>query len=315
MEATQEKLPTIHEMTFGDVTITRAVELVGSVGMTPRQFFPDSTTEVWEENEDWLTPDFLIPSGATTMEHTCRVAMQTWVLRSGGRTILLDTGIGNHKERPYIPSWSHLDTGYLANLAAVGVAPDDVDIVVNTHLHVDHVGWNTRLDGRTWVPTFKNAEYFMPSEELEFWNPANGHKTVMGPGAQNAFEDSVAPVLAEGLVRPWTRAHRIDENLVLETAPGHTPGSSILRVSSRGEEVLLIGDTLHTPAQIVAPNFSSCFCEDVVQASSTRRKLFAEAADKNILMLAAHFGGHGGFSVQRVGSEFALAEWAPFERI
>jgi len=198
--------------------------------------------------------------------------MQTWVLRSGGRTILLDTGIGNHKERPYIPSWSHLDTD-IWPISRGWCGADDVDIVVNTHLHVDHVGWNTRSTAEPGCPLSRTPSISCPARSSSSGIRRTDTKPY-GPRCAEPFEDSVAPVLAEGLVRPWTRAHRIDENLVLETAPGHTPGSSILRVSSRVRKCSSFGDTLHTPAQIVAPNFSSCFCEDVVQASSTRRKLF-----------------------------------------
>ncbi|MCZ9343256.1 MBL fold metallo-hydrolase, partial [Streptomyces sp. TRM76130] len=109
---------------------------------------PDSSKEVWTAGRDWLAPHFLDPGTGIV-----QCAVQTWLLRSEGRTILVDTGVGNHKERPYSPVWSHLDTGFLADLARAGVRPEDVDIVINTHLHVDHVGWNTYLDGRQWVPT------------------------------------------------------------------------------------------------------------------------------------------------------------------
>lgn len=145
------------------------------------------------------------------------------VLRSEGRTILVDTGVGNHKERPYVPVWNHLDTAFLDNLAAAGVSPDDVDLVINTHLHIDHVGWNTRLDGSTWVPTFPNATYLMPQRDFDFWNPANGHKPAASRGSLNVFEDSVAPVHQAGLTHLWDETYQIDKNLRLDLAPGHTP--------------------------------------------------------------------------------------------
>lgn len=186
------------QITLGDVSITRVWEYYGPVDMTPQTFFPESPQQAWEENSSWLAPHFL--DSETQIVNS---AIQTWLLRSGGKNILIDTGVGNHKERPYAPVWSHLDTDFLSNLARAGVRADDVDIVVNTHLHIDHVGWNTYLDGRTWVPTFPNATYLMPKTDFDFWNPANGYKPLLGRGNQNVFEDSVAPVHEAGLTLLW----------------------------------------------------------------------------------------------------------------
>jgi glyoxylase-like metal-dependent hydrolase (beta-lactamase superfamily II) len=297
-------------LTFGDVTVTRAVESVGSIGMTPDQFFPGTDPAAWEGHEEMLRPHFLEDDGDSTMQSTSRVAMQTWVLRSGGRTILIDAGVGNDKDRPDVPSWSHLRTGFLDGLAAVGVRPEDVDVVVNTHLHADHVGWNTSLVDGAWVPTFPNAQYLMPAEDLAFWDPATGSETIMGPGAHTVWADSIAPVIAAGQVTSWSGTHRIDDALTLEAAPGHTPGASILRLRSGDDEVLFVGDTLHSPAQVVDVHTSSCFDEDTATAHATRERLFGEAADKGLLMFPAHFAGPSGFRVERRGDGFAVRDWA-----
>ncbi|MFJ7274383.1 MBL fold metallo-hydrolase [Kitasatospora sp. NPDC098663] len=297
-------------ITLGDVTVTRVKEFYGSAGLAPGQFFPDSPDGSWEEHRDWLAPDFWDPE-----TDECRTAIQSWLLRSEGRTILVDTGVGNHKDRPYAPVWSRLDTGYLDNLAAAGVRPEDVDVVVNTHLHVDHVGWNTRLDGRDWVPTFPNATYLMPRRDFEFWDPANGHRSVFGRGNQNVFEDSVAPVHAAGLAHLWEGTYRIDGNLRLDLAPGHTPGSSVLTLESGGDQALFVGDLVHTALQIAEPETNSCFCEDPAESRATRRKLLGRAAENNALVLPAHFGGRGAMEVARSGSKFAVKEWAGFSRI
>lgn len=312
---TSTTLRTVPLLTFGEVTVTRVVESVSSIGMTPDQFFPGTDPAVWEEEADALRPHFLESDGETVMTSTARVAMQTWILRSGGRTILVDAAIGNDKDRPDVPSWSHLQTAFLARLAVAGVAPEDVDVVVNTHLHADHVGWNTRLVDGVWVPTFPNAQYLLPAEDLEFWDPANGHQTIMGPGAHTVWADSIAPVLAAGQAVAWTGSHRIDDALTLEAAPGHTPGASILRLVSGGDEALFVGDTLHSPAQVRDVHTSSCFDEDHAQANATRDRIFGEAADKGLLMFPAHFGGHGGFTVERSGESFAIVGWAPLDAI
>jgi glyoxylase-like metal-dependent hydrolase (beta-lactamase superfamily II) len=302
-------------LTFGDVTVTRAVESVGSIGMTPDQFFPGTDPAAWVGHEQMLRPHFLEDDGDSTMQSTSRVAMQTWVLRSGGRTILIDAGIGNDKDRPDVPSWSHLQTEFLAHLAAAGVRPEDVDVVVNTHLHADHVGWNTSLVGGVWVPTFPNAEYLMASEDLAFWDPAAGSETIMGPGAHTVWADSVAPVIAAGQMTSWSGTHRIDGALTLEAAPGHTPGASIVRLRSAGHEALFVGDTLHSPAQVVDVHTSSCFDEDPATAHLTRDRIFAEAAEKNLLMFPAHFAGPSGFRVERDGDTYRIVGWAPLTAV
>jgi glyoxylase-like metal-dependent hydrolase (beta-lactamase superfamily II) len=298
------------EITLGDVTVTRVKEYYGSVEMTPAEFFPGSAPRAWEEHRDWLAPDFWNPE-----TDEVRAAVQTWVLRSEGRTILVDTGAGNHKERPYARLWSHRDTGFLDNLAAAGVRPEDVDLVINTHLHADHVGWNTRLDGRAWVPTFPNATYLMPRRDFDFWNPANDNASVFGRGNQNVFEDSVAPVHEAGLVELWDGSYRIDGRLRLDLAPGHTPGSSVLHLESGGDRALFVGDLVHTPQQIVEPDTNSCFCEDAAEARATRHKLLGVAAETGALVFPAHLPGAGGVRVERDGSRFGIKAWAGFARI
>jgi glyoxylase-like metal-dependent hydrolase (beta-lactamase superfamily II) len=297
----------VSEITLGDVTVTRVMEYFGSVEMSPHTFFPESPPGTWQKNSSWLVPDFFDPAA-----DACMSAIQTWLLRSDGKTILVDTGVGNHKERPYSPVWSHMNTDFLGNLARAGVRPEDVDLVINTHLHVDHVGWNTYLDDRTWVPTFPNATYLMPRPDFDFWNPANGHQPHLGRGNQNVFEDSVEPVHRAGQALLWDGSYQIDANLRLDLAPGHTPGSSVLTLESGTDRAVFVGDLLHTALQLVEPDINSCFCEDPAQATQTRRRLLGWAADNNALVVPAHLGGHGAAEVIRDGSRFAIKAWAPF---
>ncbi|QUQ63000.1 MBL fold metallo-hydrolase [Kutzneria sp. CA-103260] len=292
---------------LGSVTLTRVPEFFGSVELTPETFFPDSTPSMWQDNESWLVPHFLDNDAGMV-----RSAIQTWVLRSQGRTILIDTGVGNGKERPYVPLWGHRRSNFLADLAAAGVRPEEVDIVVNTHLHNDHVGWNTVLAGREWVPTFPNARYLMPARDFEYWNPAGGHVPAGGSHNQNVFEDSVAPVHRAGLVDLWEGEHVIDDGIRLAAAPGHTPGSSVVLVESAGTRAMFVGDLVHSPLQFLHPDVNSCFCEDPEQARATRRDLLARAADEHSLVFPAHLGGGGGVRVRAEGAGFALRDWAPF---
>ncbi|MEV6715338.1 MBL fold metallo-hydrolase [Lentzea sp. NPDC051208] len=288
---------------LGDVSVTRVWEYYGSVEMTPEVFFPESSRQVWED----VAPEFLDPATGNV-----RAAVQTWLLRSEGRTILVDTGVGNHKERPYAPVWSHLTTDFLGNLARADVRPEDVDVVVNTHLHIDHVGWNTRLEDRAWVPTFPNATYLMPKDDFDFWNPANNRTAVLGRGNQNVFEDSVAPVHQAGLTRLWEHGHQIDANLRLEPAPGHTPGSSVLTLASGTDRAVFVGDMVHAPVQVLEPDANSCFCENPAEARATRRRILGEAADTGTLVFPAHFPGGGAVEVARDAGRFAIKDWASF---
>ncbi|MFD5892256.1 MBL fold metallo-hydrolase [Streptomyces sp. NPDC060334] len=296
-----------HEITLGDVTITRIEETHGPI-MPTDQFFPDLPEQAWKDQRAMLVPDHLGADDA--MVHA---AMQTWLLRSEGSTILVDTGVGNDKSRPAVAAWDHLRLDYLGNLARAGVRPEDVDLVINTHLHVDHVGWNTRLVDGDWVPTFPNATYLMPKADFEFWNPAN-NPDIAGGVNENVFEDSVAPVHAAGQVLLGEEGHTIDGSLRLEAAPGHTPGSSVVTLTSGSDRALFAGDLMHTPLQVTHPDHNSCFCEDPAQSRSTRRRLLGWAADTGALVLPAHFSGHSALEVEHQGSGFAIKKWAPITR-
>ncbi|MEV6001177.1 MBL fold metallo-hydrolase [Streptomyces griseomycini] len=294
---------------LGDVEITRVIEFSDISPMTTDVFFPGSKPEEWQRHAALLDPDHWDARTGLT-----RVATQSWVLRSEGRVIVIDTGAGNGKYRPLQPIWSYLDTNYLDNLAAADVRPEDVDLVVNTHLHDDHVGWNTRLDGRDWVPTFPNATYLMPRPDVTYWHPDHLHRTRFGRGNQNVYEDSVQPVIDAGLVTTWHDSYVIDASLRLEPAPGHTPGSSVVHLESGGDRAVFAGDLLHGAIQIHEPHLNSCFEEDEDGARASRARMYAYAADHNALVLPAHLPGHGAFEIRREGSGFALSRWAPFSR-
>jgi glyoxylase-like metal-dependent hydrolase (beta-lactamase superfamily II) len=297
----------MNELKLGDVTVTRIEEMHGPV-MPASQFFPDIPAGAWEQYRGMLVPDHL--DADDTM---VRAAFQTWLLRSEGRTILIDTGIGNDKTRPGAPFWDHLHLDYLANLAAAGVQPEDVDLVVNTHLHVDHVGGNTRLADGSWMPTFPNATYLMPKADFEFFNPANNPQ-IAGTVNDGAFEDSIAPLHAAGQVQLWEEDLRIDANLRLEAAPGHTHGHGVVKLASGTDQALFAGDIVHTPLQLRYPDHSSCFCQDPVQAGATRRRLLGWAADEGVLVLPAHFSGHSALEIRDHGDAFEIKGWAPLTR-
>jgi hypothetical protein len=195
--------------------------------LLPRDaIFPDRDEVEWRANEHWLAR-FWEPSSDLLV-----AAVRTWVLRSEGRTILVDTGIGNHKQRPGNPPFHMLRTDFLDNLAAAGVHPDDVDLVVCTHVHGDHVGWNTRLVDGEWVPTFRNARHVIPRADFDYWNPVNGHQTRSGPRFTNVFEDSVEPVHRAGLTVLWEDHYDVDTNALM--LPAHFPAPGAVEVRADG---------------------------------------------------------------------------------
>ncbi|MEV7419973.1 MBL fold metallo-hydrolase [Streptomyces sp. NPDC089919] len=292
-------------ITLGDVEVIRVVEWQGAF-IPARGIVPDSAPETWQDNADWLAPDHWQPESDAAV-----VALQTWVLRSGGRTVLVDTGVGNGRERPGSPRFHHWQGDFLGPLAQAGIRPEDVDVVVNTHIHGDHVGWNTvDSDGR-WVPTFPNATYLIPEADDFHFGPRNAYGRGLREDDRLIYEDSIAPVHQAGQAVLWEGAHRIDENLLLESAPGHTPGSSVLRLASGGDRAVFVGDLLHSPVQILRPDCNSCFCMDAGQAVASRRRILERAAAERELVVPAHFGGAGAVEVRREGPDFTLGRW-PF---
>lgn len=300
------KSESMQSIVLGEVEVIRVVEWQGAFGPASG-LVPESGPEVWKGNENWLAPDHWEPDGDRAV-----VALQTWVLRSGGRTVLVDTGVGNGRERPGSPRFHHWQGDFLGGLARVGVQPDDVDVVVNTHVHGDHVGWNTvGVDGG-WEPAFPNAQYLIPAADDFHFGPDNAYGNGLREDDRLIYEDSIAPVHRAGQAVLWDGAHRIDEHLTLESAPGHTPGSSVLRLASGGDRAVFVGDLLHSPVQILEPSCNSCFCLDAEQAVASRRRILERAAAERELIIPAHFGGAGAVEVRQEGDGFALGRWAAY---
>ncbi|MGI8329163.1 MBL fold metallo-hydrolase [Actinomadura scrupuli] len=300
---------------LGDVSVTRVVEWAGPIG-TAREIIPAGRPEIWRDNRSLLVPDFWRPD-----DDACLCHVQSWVLRGGGRTIVIDTGVGNDRYRPQVPRFTNLHTPFLDDLARAGVRPADVDLVVNTHIHYDHVGWNTTRAGDRWVPTFPNATYLIPHADYDHFHPANAGRRpapvtdadrLRREGGHLVFDDSIAPIVERGQALLWRDSYRIDGDLTLEPAPGHTPGSAVLWLRSGDDRAVFVGDLVHSPVQILEPHDNSRFCEDPVTARASRRRVLGQAADTGALVVPAHFGGHGATAVRRDGDGFAITGWAPF---
>jgi glyoxylase-like metal-dependent hydrolase (beta-lactamase superfamily II) len=286
--------PPVDTIRVGEVTATR-LELQDSLALTAAEFFPGVDPALWEANRPWLHPAHW---DATTGR--VRVVVQSWLLRSGGLTVLVDTGLSPAPTRAGVPAGGSLP----AALAAAGVAPTDVDVVVCTHLHPDHVGGNTRDDAGEPVPAFPRARYLFSRPDLEFFDPRT---LTEGPGRSAAvFAESIGPVLRSGQAHVWDGSHSIDERLTLSLAPGHTPGAGVLAVESGTERALFVGDLLHSPVQVLDPGAASCFCHDPVAATRSRHRVLGRAADQRALVVPGHFGGEHAVRVRRSGNGFEL---------
>jgi glyoxylase-like metal-dependent hydrolase (beta-lactamase superfamily II) len=291
----------MHTIELGDVSVTM-IPLLDNWPLSPAEFFPEGDPELWEANRSWLSPAHWDAEAGRV-----RVAVQSWLLRSGGRTIVIDTGLAVDTDRPGVPAGASLP----AALSTVGVAPADVDLVICTHLHADHVGGNTHLDeGGERVPAFPNARYLLSQPDLDFFHPST---LTEEPGrSATVYAESIEPILRAGRALIWDDSHIIDENLELALAPGHTPGHGVLTLTSGDDRAIFVGDLLHAPVQLLAPDLSSCFCHDPATAAQTRRKVLQWAADHTALVIPAHFGGARAVEIERNGSGFAPRRWAGF---
>ena len=294
-------------ISLGDVEITRIVEIVLDNG-DPALMFPDYDAAVWDSHQELLHP--ADRSGDAPFGFT--MSHQSWLLRSGDRTILLDTGLGNGKERTN-PSFSGLDQPYLEGLAQAGVAPEDVDLVLITHLHTDHVGWNTVRDGDAWIPTFPNATYVLSRADLDYFDPGRrrGGQRVSDAFMRNVWDDSVQPVIDDGRVESWDGEYLVDASLRLVAAPGHTPGNAVLALASGPDRAMFVGDLLHSPVQVALPDWNNCMCEDPAASRNSRHRILGLAADHRALVFGGHFGGDQGAEVARTSDGFTIRGWRP----
>ncbi len=266
-------------LTIGDVTVTRVVELDRS-SFEIGAMLPESTPERIAAQRDWMGPELLDP--VTGVHKAC---IQSYVLRTPWHTVVIDTCVGNDKPRNGVPAW-HMRRGtYLSDLAAAGVKPEDVDMVICTHLHVDHVGWNTRLEGGRWVPTFPRARYVIVREEFEFWK----REGETGREEFGLIDDSVMPVVEAGMADLVASDHVIDDRLRLEPAPGHTPAHVCVRLTTPAGQAIFTGDMMHRPIQVAEPEWNSRFCDDAELARKTRLGFLERHADADVIVLAAHF--------------------------
>ncbi|MFE0799358.1 MBL fold metallo-hydrolase [Streptomyces sp. NPDC058812] len=268
----------IPSWTVGGVTVHR-IDEVALPPATGPWLLPDATPEVVTA-QDWLHPHFAGQDGILHIDS------HSFAFVVNGLRVLVDTGIGNGKERAN-PAWHNLRTDFLERLTAAGFPPDSVDLVILTHLHADHVGWNTRQVNGEWAPTFPNARYLTSRAEREFWATYD-----MEEAREQMFRDSVIPVEQAGLLSTVDVPHKgaeIAPGLRLVPTPGHTPGHVAVELTSQGETALISGDCVHHPVQLAHPVIGACVDIDPRQSEATRRKLLGSLAGTDTLLLGTHF--------------------------
>ncbi len=263
---------------FGQIVIRRIVESI-CTEFDALSFFPQTTRDDWARHRTWMEPWALDPASGKLV-----LTIQAFLVRTRHHTILIDTCVGDHKPRPQRPFWhmQKLNT-FLPGLAAAGVAPEDVDYVMCTHLHWDHVGWNTQLRDGRWVPTFPNAKYIFA--ELEWKSFEALHRREPQPH----FVDSILPVMEAGQVQLVSGDFALDDEVWLEPTPGHTPGHFCVRLASQGAQAVITGDCIHSPVQCAEPGWIMRADLDPVLASATRRRFLERYCDSGVTVCATHF--------------------------
>ena len=264
----------MNQWSIGKVNVTRVVEMQVAGGT--KFILPDATREACLPIE-WMQPHFMDEAGNLIM------SIHALVIDDGEKRIVVDTCIGNDKQRN-IPSWTNLQTDFLKDLEQAGYPRESIDMVMCTHLHVDHVGWNTMLvDGR-WIPTFPNARYLMAEKEWRYWN-FHAKEEAYGP----VIEDSVRPIVESGLAEFVEEDHQLTSEVRLISTPGHTPGHVSVLIESEGSRALITGDCIHHPVQMTRTDWCSSADFDQDQGQATRESLLKHYVDSDVLVIGTHF--------------------------
>jgi len=276
---------------IGDVTVTRVVEMAVDAAVDgPIPFMLDATPQSLR-TMPWLYPNYVTEKGEL------KLSFHALLVDAPGLKLVVDTCMGNDKPRKELGGHA-LNTAFLADLAAAGFSRESVDAVVCTHLHVDHVGWNTMREGGKWVPTFPKARYLFSRQDYE-------HFADFDEDQQRAImADSIAPIFDAGLAQTVELDHRISPELRLIPTTGHTPGHVSVMIESKGEAAVITGDMIHHPCQIGRPDWSTEYDTDKKASAATRHAVLKDWADQPILIIGTHFSAPTAGHVKRDGDAY-----------
>jgi len=281
---------------LGEITVTPVVEQQSPL-FDVFEFFPDLTPELYEQNRSWLEPWAVDPATRKLI-----ICVQSYLVRTPHHTILVDSCVGNDKPRPGLPFWHMMKgTAFLQGLAAAGASPADIDFVMCTHLHVDHVGWNTRLENGRWVPTFPNARYVFSERELAYWTAQHAENPIA------CIADSVLPVLDAGKADLVKSDHALNDHVRLFPTPGHTPDHFSVAVGRGRDDAVITGDLIHSPLQARYPEISYSADVDAKRSAVSRRSFFERYCDTGTLCCTAHFPQPSSGRISAWGDGFRCA--------
>jgi glyoxylase-like metal-dependent hydrolase (beta-lactamase superfamily II) len=285
------------QIKLGDTTIHRVVEQEGA-WFDAFTFFPGLAKVLYEENRSWLEPRYF-------QEAKIVLCVQSYLVRTPHHNILVDSCVGNHKQRPARPMWNNMSSDrYEKNLAATGVDVNDIDYVMCTHLHVDHVGWNTRLENGRWVPTFSKAKYLFADRELEYWTERNKEDSSKCPWVA----DSVLPIVEAKRHELVKSDHMLNDLVRLIPTPDHTIDHFSVQVGKAGHDAVITGDMIHSPLQARYPELGMFADYNSEQSGKTRRELFSRLCDSPTLMCMAHFPSPSIGRIKRWGEGFKVED-------
>ncbi|MFK7957066.1 MAG: MBL fold metallo-hydrolase [Lysobacterales bacterium] len=279
----------------------RIVELEGAF-INPETLFPDATAEAIHASVAAQNPLLFDRD-----RHLLVMSFHSIIVRTANCTILVDSCVGNDKPRPRNPHWHQRQGKYLSDLANAGLTPEDIDIVMCTHLHADHVGWNTRLHNGRWVPTFPNARYLFGKTEVEHWRQVLSG-SLPDDINHGSWADSVEPIFEADQAVLVDENQEVDDGVALMAAPGHTPGNVIVKLEERGERAYLTGDVIHHPIQVEHPQWSTCFCWNPQLSAETRLNTLATVAKEDAWLLPAHFPTPTATKILQTEAGFRMAD-------
>jgi len=281
-------------ITLKDITIHPIIEQQAAF-FPAGGFFPTLDSELLAENRAWLQPSFLDQADQLVL------CIQGFLIKTPHHTILVDTCVGNHKPRPTRPFWHMLDSDrFEKGLAAAGVSVGDIDYVMCTHLHTDHVGWNTRLENGRWVPTFPKARYIMAERELAHWT----EREKRNPASVPWITDSVLPIVEAKRVQIVKSDFAFSEVVQLIPTPGHTVDHFSVLVGRHGGDALITGDMIHSPLQAKYPDLGMMADYDSAAAGRTRRQIFDRFCEDPTIICATHFPTPSTGRVRRWGDGY-----------
>jgi glyoxylase-like metal-dependent hydrolase (beta-lactamase superfamily II) len=270
--------------TVGQATITR-IEETFLPTYPVRDIFPEFTDTHLAEHRSWLAPHHYDP-----VSGRIKLSVHSWLVQVGGKKILIDSCCGNNKVNPGRPFWNMLNVVYLGRLAAAGARPAEIDLVMCTHLHHDHVGWNTRQQDGKWVPTFPNARYVFSKPDIDYFSRLDADPKE-GPAELGTFRECVVPILEYGKADLVSGGpHRLDDFIEIDSAPGHSPGHVFFKLESKGARAAFIGDVWHHLLQVYYPNWNFPKNSDAAQARVSRRKVLDWCASHDALVFPGHVG-------------------------